>query len=70
MGRRPASPSAIDSNPPFQKHDLALAKRFRLSSEREIELVGTALNFVTHDNWNDPDAESESGEAPRADKLS
>ena len=42
-------------NPSRQNHDLAMAKRFRLGSEREVEFIGTALNFLNHANWNDPD---------------
>ncbi len=43
--------------PSRQNHDLGLAKRFRLSAEREVEFVGTALNFLNHANWNQPDVE-------------
>ncbi len=53
-------------NPIRQNHDLSVAKRFRLSSEREIEFVGTALNFLNHANWNDPDNEIGTLESPNA----
>jgi len=51
-------------NPIRQNHDLSLAKRFRLSSERELEFVGTALNFLNHANWNRPDNEIGTLESP------
>jgi hypothetical protein len=51
-------------NPRWQNHDLALAKRFRLTAERELEFNGTALNFVNHANWNEPDSEIGTVESP------
>ena len=50
--------------PSRQNHDVALAKQFRLSSNRELEFVGTALNFLNHANWNEPDVEIGSLESP------
>ena len=50
--------------PSRQNHDLAVAKRFRLSSDRELEFAGTALNFLNHANWNNPDDEIGSLESP------
>lgn len=45
------------SNPIRQNHDLSVTKRFTLASDRAVEFMGTALNFLNHANWNRPDAE-------------
>jgi hypothetical protein len=44
-------------NPARQNHDLSVTKRITITSERALEFVGTAFNFVNHANWNRPDAE-------------
>ncbi|MCW5981267.1 MAG: hypothetical protein KIT09_24500 [Bryobacteraceae bacterium] len=51
-------------NPSRQNHDLSVTKRFTLTSERALEFVGTAFNFVNHAVWNTPDAEIGTLEAP------
>lgn len=51
-------------NPIRQNHDLAVTKRVSLASDRAIELLGTALNFLNHANWNRPDAVIGTADAP------
>jgi hypothetical protein len=51
-------------NPGSQNHDLSVTKRFSLAAERSLEFTGTAFNFLNHANWNHPDAEIGSDEAP------
>ncbi len=51
-------------NPGSQNHDLSVTKRFSLASDRAIEFIGTAFNFLNHANWNHPDNEIGSAEAP------
>lgn len=51
-------------NPGSQNHDLSVTKRFSLAAERSLEFTGTAFNFLNHANWNPPDAEIGSEEAP------
>jgi hypothetical protein len=51
-------------NPGSQNHDLSVTKRFSLASDRSLEFTGTAFNFINHANWNQPDAEIGSEDAP------
>ncbi len=51
-------------NPIRQNHDLSITKRVTITSERALEFVGTAFNFVNHANWNRPDTDIGSAEAP------
>jgi hypothetical protein len=51
-------------NPSRQNHDLSVTKRFALASERALEFVGTALNFINHGDWNMPDAQIGTLDAP------
>jgi hypothetical protein len=51
-------------NPSYQNHDLSVTKRFSLTSQQSLEFIATALNFVHHANWNDPDNEIGTLEAP------
>jgi hypothetical protein len=44
-------------NPARQNHDVLVTKRFSLASDRAIEFIGTAFNFINHANWNQPDAD-------------
>ncbi|HWR51771.1 MAG TPA: hypothetical protein VN428_11730, partial [Bryobacteraceae bacterium] len=41
--------------PISQNHDLSLAKRFALASDRAVEFTAVGLNWLNHANWNDPD---------------
>ncbi len=43
-------------NPSRQNHDLSVTKRLNITSERSLEFMGTAFNFLNHANWNRPDA--------------
>jgi len=51
-------------NPPRQNHNLSVTKRISLASDRSLEFVGTAFNFLNHADWNRPDAEIGTAEAP------
>lgn len=51
-------------NPSRQNHDLSVTKRFTLASDRALEFVGTAFNFINHADWNTPDAEIGTLDAP------
>ena len=51
-------------NPSRQNHDVSVTKRFVLASDRALEFVGTALNFVNHGDWNTPDAQIGTLDAP------
>jgi len=51
-------------NPSSQNHDLAITKRFALYSGHSLEFVGTALNFLNHADWNQPDADIGTLESP------
>jgi hypothetical protein len=42
-------------NPASQNHDLSVAKRFALDTERSMEFTASGFNFIHHANWNDPD---------------
>jgi hypothetical protein len=53
-------------NPSRQNHDLSVTKRFPLASDRALEFIGTALNFVNHGDWNSPDMDIGTLEAPNA----
>lgn len=50
--------------PSSQNHDLSLTKRMSLSQEQSLEFIATALNFVNHANWNDPDSRIGTADAP------
>ncbi len=52
------------SNPSWQNHDLAVSKRVPLSSEQSVELLFQTFNFINHANWNDPDAQIGTSNAP------
>ncbi|MCP5113474.1 MAG: hypothetical protein GY953_21785, partial [bacterium] len=51
-------------NPTRQNHDLSVTKRIPLASDRAVEFVGTAFNFLNQADWNRPDAEIGSAESP------
>lgn len=51
-------------NPSRQNHDLSVTKRFPFASDRAVEFIGTAFNFLNHANWNRPDAEIGSFDSP------
>jgi len=53
-------------NPSWQNHDLAISKRLPLSSETSLELLVQSFNFLNTANWNEPDAEIGTVEAPNA----
>lgn len=52
------------SNPSWQNHDLAISKRLSISTEKSLELLLQSFNFLNTANWNDPDAEIGTLEAP------
>jgi len=51
-------------NPSNQNHDLGITKRFALYGGQSLEFVGTALNFLNHANWNEPDSEIGTADSP------
>jgi len=51
-------------NPSNQNHDLSVTKRFTLEAGHSLEFIGTALNFLNHANWNDPDSSIGTAESP------
>ena len=53
-------------NPNWQNHDLAISKRLPLTSEKSLELLVQSFNFLNTANWNRPDAEIGTAEAPNA----
>ena len=50
--------------PGSQNHSLSVTKRIRVASDRAIEFIGTAFNFINHANWNEPDTVIGSLESP------
>lgn len=50
--------------PGSQNHDLALNKRFSLSTEKSVELSMVGLNVINHANWNNPDVNIGTAAAP------
>jgi hypothetical protein len=53
-------------NPIRQNHDLSVTKRFTITSERALEFMGTAFNFINHANWNRPDADIGTEDSPNS----
>ena len=47
------SPTVL--TPGSQNHDLSIAKRISIDSERAIEFSAVGFNFVNHANWTEPD---------------
>ena len=54
-------------NPIYQNYDLSVKKRFELDPRRTVELGVTALNFMNHANWNNPDPVIGSTASPNLD---
>ncbi|HEY3444175.1 MAG TPA: hypothetical protein VGK29_25720 [Paludibaculum sp.] len=42
-------------NPVTSNHDLSLAKRFAIDTERSMEFTASGFNFIHNANWNPPD---------------
>lgn len=63
IGNAPRSHPTL-RNPSYQNHDLAVTKRFALYNGQSLEFIGTALNFLNHANWNDPDNEIGTADSP------
>ena len=51
-------------NPSSQNHDLAVTKRFTTGSGQSLEFIATALNFLNHANWNEPDSDIGTEDSP------
>ena len=42
-------------NPTSSNHDLSVAKRFAIDTERSMEFTASGFNFIHNANWNPPD---------------